>query len=181
MRSGSSEMGSSSCDRAVTHQRVPSAATSARCIDAERGRAALALWLAGVISCVAFLRSWFVLPVPARCESRQQRAAFRGGRRDSRTRRTPHIGGMLGRIRRSASFGRAGSSSSDRAPRIDRSASLLSAHELDLLPGPAAARLPPTSSSTLLPSPRPRLAPLQGMLLKRHRSSKWTKWGRRPC
>ena len=91
------------------------------------------------------------------------------------------IGGMLGRIRRSASFGRAGSSSSDRAPRIDRSASLLSAHELDLLPGPAAARLPPTSSSTVLPSPRPRLAPLQGMLLKRHRSSKWTKWGRRPC
>ena len=103
------------------------------------------------------------------------------GGRDSRTRRTPHIGGMLGRIRRSASFGRAGSSSSDRAPRIDRSAALLSAHELDLLPGPAAARLPPTSSSTLLPSPRPRLAPLQGMLLKRHRSSKWTKWGRRPC
>ena len=87
---------------------------------------------------------------------------------------------MLGRIRRSASFGRRGSSSSERAPRIDRSASLLSAHELglqlDLLPAPA--RLPP-ASSTLLSSPRPRFTPLEGMLLKRHRSSKWTKWGRR--
>ena len=46
---------------------------------------------------------------------------------------------MLGRIRRSASFGRPGSSSSDRAPRIDRSASLLSTHELDLLQGPTPA------------------------------------------
>ena len=87
---------------------------------------------------------------------------------------------MLGRIRRSASFGRRGSSSSDRAPRIDRSASLLSAHELDLLPGPAPARLPP-ASSTLLSSPRPRFTPLEGMLLKRHRSSNWNKWGCRLC
>lgn len=83
---------------------------------------------------------------------------------------------MLGRIRRSSSIG------SERAPRIDRSGELLTSSELDLeldlQPGPPAARLPP-ASSTLLPSPRPRFSTLQGMLLKRHRSSKWTKWGRR--
>ena len=78
-------------------------------------------------------------------------------------------------IKRSASFGRRNSASKADAPRLDRSASLLSSDELDDSIEPAPAPLP-SSSSPLVSC---GLCALQGLLLKRHQSSKWTKWGKR--
>lgn len=81
-------------------------------------------------------------------------------------------------IKRSASFGRrnsAGDRSKADAPRVDRSASLLSSDELDDSIEPSPAPLPRSSS----PSVSCGLSALQGLLLKRHQSSKWTKWGKR--
>ena len=84
-------------------------------------------------------------------------------------------------IKRSASFGRR-KSEGDRgnadAPRLDRSASLLT-DELDDSAEPSFTPLPHSPSVSCTPPVSCGLSALQGLLLKRHQSSRWTKWGRR--